>query len=266
MNRSQQQIEKVAGSALAYRGVIFDLDGVVTDTARVHARVWKLLFDDYLQQRAARTGESFRPFDVVTDYRGFIDGKPRYDGVRSFLASRQIVLSHGAEDDTADRETVCGLGNRKDGMFATALERDGVQVFEGAVALARELGILGVRLALASSSRNSRAVLERAGLADLFAVRLDGVVAAERGLQGKPSPDIFLACAERLAVPPAECVVVEDAVAGVAAGRAGGFGLVIGIAHAGDEHTLFANGADIVVPGLNGIGPGEIDAWYRREQ
>lgn len=261
---SQHAAAAESAGALAYRAVVFDLDGVVTDTARVHAAVWKLLFDDYLQRRAVRTREPFRPFDEANDYRRFIDGKSRYDGVRSFLTSREIVLDDGDPADPADRETVCGLGNGKDRLFRTRLDRDGVTVFDGTVALARELSELGVRVAVASSSKNAHAILTSAGLNDLFAACVDGADAAEQGLRGKPAPDIFLACAAQLAVAPNECVVVEDAVSGVAAARAGQFRLVIGMARGDVADKLLAHGADVVVPNLDRVSARKIDAWYRR--
>ncbi|MGQ0639634.1 MAG: HAD family hydrolase [Gemmatimonadaceae bacterium] len=254
-----------SGGDFAYRGVVFDLDGVITDTARVHAAVWKLVLDDYLQQRADSFGERFLPFDEVEDYLRFVDGKSRYDGVRSFLASRRIVLAEGAPADSPERETVSGLGNRKDRLFLTALERDGVSVFDGTIALARELSERGVRIAVASSSKNAPAILTRAELNGLFAVCVDGAVAAERGLQGKPAPDIFLACAAQLAVAPSDCVIVEDAVSGVTAARAGGFRLVIGLAHGAEGDKLLANGADVVVPNCDDVSAHTIDAWCRAQ-
>lgn len=250
----------------SFGAVIFDLDGVVTDTASVHAEAWKFLFDDYLRARAARLGARFRPFDSGTDYVRYVDGKPRYEGVRSFLASRGIELEAGYPGDSTDRETVCGLGNRKDRLFAALLERNGIRVFEETVSLIRRLRELGVPRAIASSSRNCRSVLERAGLADLFDAQVDGAVSVELGLPGKPAPDIFLACAERLGVPPARCVVVEDAVVGVEAGRAGGFGLVIGVDRTGNSEALRRHGADVVVSTFHGVRPADVDRWYRRGQ
>lgn len=256
----------VASGSLAYRAVIFDLDGVVTDTARLHAQAWKALFDVYLRRRSGRTGELFQPFHEVIDYRLYVDGKSRYDGARSFLASRDIALDDGDPDTSEYEETICALSNRKDRLFAALLAQDGVRVFKGAVTLARNLGALGVGVALATSSKNSLLVLERANLTNLFSVRIDGVIATELGLQGKPAPDIFLACAQRLQVNPVECAVVEDSVAGVAAARAGGFGLVIGIAPADEEPTLFTHGADVVVSDLDSTSPTDVDVWYRQRQ
>ncbi len=237
----------------ALEAVIFDLDGVVTRTAALHAAAWKRLFDDYLTRRATEAGDAFVPFDVEADYRQFVDGKPRYEGVSSFLASRGIDLPYGDPGDPADRETVRGLGNRKNLLFQELLAGGGVEVFEGTVALIHALTEKGVRTALVSSSRNALAVLKAANLADLFEVRVDGEEAARLGLRGKPDPDSFLEAARRLAVAPAQAAVVEDAIAGVEAGRSGGFGLVIGVARADNRAALLGAGADIVV-----ADPGEL--------
>jgi alpha,alpha-trehalase len=236
--------------------VIFDLDGVVTRTARLHAAAWKRLFDDYLSQRAVQRGEPFRPFGMDDDYRRFVDGKPRYEGVRSFLQSRGIALPFGDPADPPEAETVCGLGNHKNTLFQELLTSSGVEVFKGSVAFIRELTDQGVRTALVSASKNAAAVLDAAGLAGLFSVRVDGVEAARLGLQGKPHPDTFLEAARRLNVEPARAAVVEDAIAGVVAGRAGGFGLVIGIARTNNGDALQTAGADLVVSDLAELGGG----------
>ncbi len=233
--------------------VIFDLDGVVTRSATLHEAAWKRLFDDHLARRAEARGEAFEPF-APADYRRYVDGKPRYEGVRSFLESRGIALPYGDPADPPDRETVCGLGNRKDAIFHELLEGGGVEVFEGSVAFIQGLEARGVKTALVSSSRNATAVLEAAGLGDLFAVRVDGVEAARLGLAGKPAPDTFLEAARRLGVAPRRAAVVEDALAGIAAGRAGGFGMVIGVARSGDGAALRAEGADPVVDDLAQLG------------
>ena len=233
-----------------YDAVLFDLDGVLTATAKVHAASWKELFDTYLQQRAEARGEEFRPFEIATDYVEYVDGKPRFDGVRDFLRSRGIELPEGERSDPPDRETVSGLGNRKDRMVKAILESQGVEVYEGSVTLARRLRDQGMKLAVVSASKNCAAVLDAAGIADLFEVRVDGVVAERLGLPGKPAPDPFLEAARELGVEPARSVVVEDAISGVQSGRAGNFGLVIGIDRKGDGATLLENGADIVVADL----------------
>lgn len=233
-----------------FAAAIFDLDGVVTRTARVHAASWQHLFDEYLRQRAAKTGEPFRPFDIERDYRRYIDGKPRYDGVESFLQSRGITLPRGEPSDPPDRETVCGLGNRKNQYFQESLQQDGVEAFDSTVALIRRLRNRHIGTALVSSSRNARAVLETAGLEDLFDVVIDGNDIARLGLKGKPAPDLFVKAAELLGVEPERAIVLEDAVSGVQAGRAGGFGLVVGVNRRHHVAELKANGADIVVADL----------------
>jgi beta-phosphoglucomutase family hydrolase len=227
--------------------VIFDLDGVVTDTAGVHAKAWKALFDGYLKERAETRGEPFEPFDSKGDYLAWVDGKPRYQGVKSFLESRGIDLPFGEPGDAPDVETVCGLGNRKNVHFQERLRLDGVKVFQTTVDLIKGLKSLGVQVAMVTSSKNGSEVLRRAGLDDLFEVRVDGVVAAELGLKGKPDPDIFVKAAEMLGVEVSGSVVVEDAVSGVQAGQRGRFGLVIGIDRGGNREALEQNGADLVL-------------------
>jgi HAD superfamily hydrolase (TIGR01509 family) len=213
------------------------------------------MFDEFLAARAAREGGTVQPFDLASDYPQYVDGKPRYDGVRSFLASRGITLAEGEPDDPPGRETVTGLGNRKNDLIRATLATEGVDVYEGSVALVRHLRAAGVKTAVVSSSRNAEAVLRAAGIADLFDDRIDGNVAKARQLAGKPSPDTFLAGAAALGVEPARAVVVEDAIAGVAAGRAGRFGLVIGVDREGRPEALRASGADIVVADLAELVP-----------
>lgn len=229
-----------------YEAVIFDLDGVVTRTARLHARAWKRMFDEYL----ARSKEEQSPFDEQGDYRRYVDGKPRYDGVKSFLLSRGIDLPQGQPDDPPDRETVCGLGNRKNVLFLELLKREGAQTFDSTLALIRALRRTGIRTAVISSSRNCAAILKSVGALDLFDVKVDGVDAQRLNLQGKPAPDIFLAAARQLGVRPDRAVVVEDALAGVAAGRTGGFALVVGVDRSGQAEALRKHGADLVVSDL----------------
>ncbi|HEX9313080.1 MAG TPA: trehalose-phosphatase [Actinomycetota bacterium] len=230
--------------------VVFDMDGVVTDTAIVHAAAWKRLFDQYLEECARRTGQPQAPFDQDSDYRRYVDGKPRYDGVRSFLQSRGITIPEGDSSDPPDRETVCGLGNRKDQYFLEELRRGGARAFPSTVELVRELTEAGVRTSVVSASRNMDLVLESAGVAGLFSVRVSGVDADELGLPGKPDPAIFLEAARRLGTDPARTAVVEDALAGVEAGRRGGFGLVVGIDRTGQGRALIEAGADVVVSDL----------------
>ena len=232
-----------------FDAAIFDLDGVVTRTARVHSATWKRLFDGYLRERSKRTGEPFREFSDA-DYRAFVDGLPRYDGVAAFLDSRGIDLPRGHPSDPPHRKTVCGLGNRKNALFQQVLRTQGVEVFDTSIDLLRRLRAEGVKIGLVSSSRNARAVLETTALTALFDVIVDGNDSARLGLKGKPDPDIFLAAAERLGVPPARAMMVEDAQSGVAAGHAGGFGLVVGVDRAGQRDDLLRAGADIVVADL----------------
>jgi beta-phosphoglucomutase family hydrolase len=233
--------------------VVFDTDGVLTDTASVHSAAWKRLFDEYLQQRAERLGEPFRPFEEL-DYLRHVDGKPRYDGVAGFLASRGITLPWGDPSDAPSHQTVCGLGNSKNRYFLAHLREHGVHAFPSSVAFVRELGANGVRTAVVSASRNMRAVLDAAGMRQLFDVEVDGVDAARLGLAGKPDPALFLEAAGRLGVPPARAVVVEDALAGVEAGRRGGFGMVVGVDRGGQAAELAARGADVVVDDLGRLG------------
>lgn len=235
-----------------FDAVIFDMDGVITDTPEVHAAAWKRLFDGYLAERAGRTGPRERPFDA-DDYRRFVDGKSRQDGVRSFLASRGIHLPEGEADDPPDRETVRGLGNRKNRDFVAVLRQQGARPFDSSVALVRALRAAGLATAVISASRNAGEVLEAAGVADLFDARVDGAVAERLGFTGKPDPAVFLEAASRLGVDPARAVVVEDALAGVEAGRRGGFGLVIGVDRTGRAEALREHGAHVVVDDLEQV-------------
>jgi beta-phosphoglucomutase family hydrolase len=233
-----------------YDAVLFDLDGVLTDTAAVHARAWKTMFDDFLRGWAKRHEQPFEPFTIEHDYKTYVDGKPRYDGVRSFLQARGIELGEGTSEDAPDMETVCGLGNRKNDLVNQLLDDEGVIRYEGSVRLVEQLREQGIKLAVVSSSKNCATVLDAAGIAHLFDARVDGVVAAERGLPGKPAPDTFLAAAADLGATPERAVVVEDAISGVQAGHAGGFGLVIGVDREGHPEALRSNGADLVVSDL----------------
>jgi beta-phosphoglucomutase family hydrolase len=240
----------------AIDAVIFDLDGVITDTASVHTHAWKRLFDDVLRERAAATGEPFVEF-TEQDYLDHVDGKPRYDGVRSFLTSRGIELPEGSPDDPPDAETVCGLGNRKNRHFRETLEAEGPEVFDSSVALVRSLREDGVRTGCVSSSRNCRFVLATVELLDHFDEILDGNDAAERGLPGKPAPDTYLDAARRLGTGPDRSVMVEDAISGVASGAAGGFAHVVGVDRGAGHQALYDNGATIVVDDLAELLPAE---------
>jgi beta-phosphoglucomutase family hydrolase len=239
-----------------YDAVLLDLDGVITDTASIHARSWKRMFDEYLQERSSRTGEPFRPFDIATDYKLHVDGKPRFDGVRDFVKSRAIELPEGKLDDPPLRETVCGLGNRKNELVNEAIANDGVEVYQGTVKWVHRLHDEGFKTAVVTSSQNCDVVLKAAGLAELFAVRVDGNTIHEQRLSGKPAPDGFLAAAKALRVTPRRSVVVEDAISGVEAGRNGNFGLVIGVARKGNNEELKRHGADMVVNDLAELLPG----------
>jgi alpha,alpha-trehalase len=241
-------LQLIAGDR--FDAVLFDLDGVLTATAKLHAACWKKMFDEYLLQRAAATGEAFQPFEIATDYKLYVDGKLRYDGVRAFLESRGIDLPFGNPEDPPDRATICGLGNRKNELVQDHLAAGGVDVYESSVALVRQLRDTGIKTAVVSASKNCEAILEAAGIADLFDVRVDGVVAARLQLSGKPAPDTFLEGARQIGVEPERAMVVEDAISGVQAGRAGGFGLVIGVDRKGDPEALRNSGADIVVGDL----------------
>lgn len=233
-----------------FDAVLFDLDGVLTDTAKIHAACWKRMFDDFLRERATEKNEPFRPFDIGTDYKLYVDGKPRFDGVQSFLESRGIHLPYGEPGSPPSDETICGLGNRKNEMVKEAIESEGVEAYEGSVAFVRHLRNQGIKTAVVSASSNCEPVLRSAGIADLFDVRVDGEVASQLNLAGKPAPDTFLKAAQELGVQPNRAVVVEDAISGVQAGRRGGFGLVIGVDRKGDAESLWENGADIVVNDL----------------
>lgn len=232
--------------------VIFDMDGVVTRTAVLHAAAWKQLFDEFLKARAGKRG-SFRPFDIEADYQRYVDGKPRYDGVASFVASRGISLPYGRPDDPPNAETVCGLGNRKDDFFHQMLKRKGVDVYESTVRLIRRLKGAGIKTGIFSASRNAGPILAAARIDHLFDAKVDGVDAEGLRLPGKPSPQTLLELARRLGASPARTAVVEDAIAGVQAGRAGDFALVIGVNRSGKPGTLLVNGADVEVSDLSQV-------------
>jgi beta-phosphoglucomutase family hydrolase len=227
---------------------LFDLDGVLTQTAKVHAEAWKQTFDAYLKQR---DGDNFKPFDKHEDYDEYVDGLPRYDGVRNFLKSRGIELPEGSPDDSPDKETISGIGNRKNELVLELIKRDGVQAYEGSVRFVKAARDAGLRRAVVSSSANCRDVLVAAGIEDLFEVRVDGKVADEQHLKGKPAPDTFEAGARALGVSPAESCVFEDALAGVQAGHDGHFGYVVGVDRVGQADALRAHGADVVVQDLS---------------
>jgi len=238
------------GLPTGVRACLFDLDGVLTQTAKVHAAAWKEMFDGYLRERAETSDERFVPFDPVMDYDDYVDGKPRYDGVRSFLSARGIALPEGEETDPPDAETVAGLGNRKNEIVLRMIRHDGVEAYEGSVRYVRAAREAGLARAVVSSSSNCREVLVAAGIDGLFEQRIDGVVAEREHLKGKPAPDTFVAGARALGVVPKQAAVFEDALAGVAAGRAGGFAYVVGVDRVGQAGALREHGADVVVSDL----------------
>jgi len=240
----------VLGLPDGIRGCLFDLDGVLTQTAKVHDAAWKQMFDEFLRARASQSGQPFTPFDPVKDYDEYVDGKPRADGTRSFLESRGIELPEGSPDDAADAETVNGLGNRKNVLLLEMIRTQGVEAYEGSVRYVRAVREAGLRRAVVSSSANCHDVLVAAGIDDLFEARIDGVVAQQEHLRGKPAPDTFLAGAKALGLTPSAAVVFEDALAGVEAGRAGRFGYVVGVDRVGQADALKAHGADVVVTDL----------------
>ena len=231
----------------AVRACLFDMDGVLTNTATVHAEAWKRSFDAFLTEQR---GEDSQPFDVERDYAQFVDGKPREDGVRDFLAARGIELPEGGPDDPPDAVTVHGVGMRKNALVLELIAARGVDVYAGSVRFVNAVRDAGLRTAVVSSSANTKLILDRAGIADRFDARVDGVVIAEEGLQGKPAPDSFLRAAELLDVPPTAAAVFEDALAGVAAGHAGGFAVTVGVDRHGEPDALREHGADVVVADL----------------
>ncbi|MFG1611487.1 beta-phosphoglucomutase family hydrolase [Nonomuraea wenchangensis] len=232
------------------RGCLFDMDGVLTRTATVHAAAWKTMFDEFLRKWGEKSGTPFVPFDAKADYDRYVDGKKRVDGARSFLQSRGISLPEGTPDDPPGAMTVNGLSNRKNQLVQAIIDRDGVEVFPGSVRYLDAVRDAGLRSAVVSSSANTVHVLTAAGLASRFEARIDGVVARERRLAGKPAPDMYLAAAEALSLEPSQAAVFEDALAGVAAGHAGGFGFVVGVDRAGQAEALRQHGADVVVSDL----------------
>jgi len=236
-----------------FDALLFDLDGVITKTAAVHATAWKQLFDEFLRQESAATGEPFQPFRLPQDYLRHVDGRRRYDGVDAFLRSRGIELPWGSPGDGPDQRTVVGLGNRKDHFFLEAVERHGVETFDDAVVLLDEARRHGRRTAVVSASENCDAILRRVGLIDRFDARVTGREATAWQLAGKPAPDTFLKAADLLATPAARAIVLEDAISGVEAGRNGGFGLVVGVDRGGAGEALAAAGADVVVTDLRAL-------------
>jgi beta-phosphoglucomutase family hydrolase len=236
---------------------LFDMDGVLTKTAAVHAAAWKQMFDDFLQKTADTTGARFVPFDIHDDYDEYVDGKPREDGVRDFLASRHITLPEGSPDDPPTAETIHGLGNRKNEILQQKIHEDGVQVYDGSVRYLEAAQKAGLHRAVVSSSANTQEVLSVTNLAHFFEVRVDGVTIEQRHLAGKPAPDTYLDAARQLGVEPAHAAVFEDALSGVAAGHAGHFGFVVGVDRVGQAKELAEHGADVVVKDLGDLLTGD---------
>ena len=250
-NRTAAQLERKRAIARdRYDAVLLDLDGVITDTANLHAACWKQMFDDYLQKHATHTGEAFCAFDIATDYRLYVDGRPRFDGVRTFLASRGIQLPEGSSDDPPQAETVAGLGNRKNDLVNKIIEEVGVEAYDGSVKLIHQLRQRGFKIAVVTSSQNCAAVLRAAKLDAFFDKQVDGNMILAKHLAGKPAPDTFLIAARLLGVEPRRAVVIEDALSGVEAGCNGKFGLVIGVARKGNADELQRHGAHLVVNDL----------------
>ncbi len=251
---------------LNFDAVIFDMDGVITKTAVVHSLAWKRMFDEYLLYRWNKYHEPFREFTHAGDYLSFVDGRPRYQGVEAFLNSRGITIPFGEPGDEPKKETVCGLGNRKNEFFNKVLTEDGVDIYDSTIKLIKDLLETGVRVGVATSSKNCGLILEKAGIVHLFETRVDGVVAAELGLRGKPDPDIFTTASDNLGVRYYRAVVVEDAVSGIQAGAKGKFGLVMGVARENNAHELKANGADVVVEDLSEITVDDINRLISLKQ
>ncbi len=249
-DRNGRRLGKVPVDIGAYTAWLFDLDGVLTKTALVHAAAWKQAFDGFLREEGARSGHDYAPFDVDADYERYVDGEPRADGVRNFLAARSILLPEGTNDDSPDARTVSGLGNRKNDLVLALIQVAGVAVYDGSIRLVGALRARGIPVGVVSASENAAAVLDAAGIANLFDARIDGLVVKARHLAGKPAPDSYLEGAKALGVDAADAVVVEDALAGVEAGRAGHFGLVVGVDHHNCAGHLLAHGADVVVADL----------------
>ncbi len=249
-------------SKYSFNAVIFDLDGVITQTAKVHSLAWKRMFDNYLRMRQNKYSEPFKEFTHEKDYLPYVDGKPRYKGVEAFLNSRGIDLCFGDPSDSPETETICGLGNMKDKTFNKVLANDGVQVYDSTISIIRELKSLDIKLGVASSSKNCKPVLEAAGLLELFNTRVDGVISAELNLKGKPEPDIFQAACDNLHVEYKKAIVVEDAVSGVQAGAKGDFGLVLGIAREDNGEKLRQNGADRVINDFSEITTYDLEKWF----
>lgn len=246
----------------SFTTVIFDLDGVVTKTAKVHAAAWKNMFNEFLIKVEKEGGCTYKEFSYENDYLPFVDGKPRYKGVQSFLESRQIELPWGDPSDEPTLETICGLGNKKNIVFQEVLQKEGVEIYDSTIILIKDLKAHGIHVGVASSSKNCQYILEVAQMENNFETCVDGIVSAKLGLKGKPEGDIFVKAAENLGATPQESVIVEDAVSGVQAGKNGQFGLVIGLARENNDSELLKNGADVVLKDFKGILTKQIEEWF----
>lgn len=246
------------------KGAIFDLDGVITQTAKIHFQAWKDTFDEYLKENSKKKGMDYKPFTHDEDYLQYVDGKPRYMGVKSFLESRDVEIPYGNPKDPPEKETICGIGNRKNERFRSIVAEDGVDIYESTASFIKALKQKGVKVGVSSSSMNCKFVLEKTGLIDLFETVIDGVVSKEIGLRGKPRPDIFLLACEHLDLNPNECMMVEDAVVGVEAGKNGNFSLVVGVSRDGNIQELQAHGADIAVRDLEELSIEDVEQWFKR--
>jgi beta-phosphoglucomutase family hydrolase len=242
---------QLGGGKLDFDAAIFDMDGVLTQTAAVHSIAWKRMFDEYLHFRESKYGEPFKEFTHAGDYLTYVDGRPRNKGVETFLHARQIMLPFGSPGDGEGQESICALGNRKNALFNQIIESEGVKLYDTTVVLIQELIRRGIKVGLATSSKNSTIILQKTGTAGLFATVVDGLVSEKLGLKGKPEPDIFTTASANLSVPAARAIVIEDAVSGVQAGAKGGFGLVIGVAREDNVEELRKNGAGLVVRDLS---------------
>ncbi|MEA2016098.1 MAG: beta-phosphoglucomutase family hydrolase [Actinomycetota bacterium] len=248
----------------AFTAIIFDLDGVITRTAKIHAKAWKIVFDRFLEKKGQEKNCKYKKFSYENDYLSYVDGKPRCEGTLSFLESRNIRIPEGSPSDTADMETICGLSNRKNKVFLKVIQKEGVEVFESTITLIKDLRTSGIRVGVASSSKNCKSILKSAGIENYFETRVDGVVSEKFGLKGKPEGDIFVKAAENLGAVPGDSVIVEDAVSGVQAGKNGKFGLVIGVARGDNASELLENGADVVLKSFKGVTAQHIDEWFRQ--
>lgn len=250
MTKGTQTANRIEISPEKFHCVIFDMDGVVTQTAEVHSIAWKKMFDDFLKNYSSQNNLPFVPFDADQDYNLYVDGKPRFDGIRSFLESRKITLPEGSKDDSQDQETIHGLATKKNNYFLQYVKEEGVKSYPSTIQLIQELKNSGLKVGIITSSKNCKTILEGAGAFDLFDIRIDGLYAEKHGIKGKPAPDIFLEAAKQLGEDPLHCIVIEDAISGVEAGSKGNFGLVIGVDRVGQEDELLQHGATVVVKDL----------------